>query len=158
MLKVLKLPIFSCISGPDHTRQGLEPSGTTGPHWRFSDPTIYTAGCSSVDGRNFQICKEEVGELLRKPISNFWYFETVVTVPTHPTNFFGLTTPPSPPTITCKKKIPPHNNTPTTPTKRLTKTPWSHLPTRKEGLITRRTARRPGVRHQNVLKPHQVGT
>ena len=31
------------------------------------------------------------------------------------------------------------------------------LPARKEGLITRRTARRPGVRQQNVLSPHQVG-
>jgi hypothetical protein len=31
------------------------------------------------------------------------------------------------------------------------------LPGRKEGLITRRTARRPGVRQQNVLSPRQVG-
>jgi hypothetical protein len=49
------------------------------------------------------------------------------------------------------KKFPPRNKTPVAPTKRLPKTPWPHLPTRKEGLITRRTARRPGVRHQNVL-------
>ena len=56
------------------------------------------------------------------------------------------------------KKFPSRNNTPVAPTKRLPKTAWPHLPTRKEGLITRRTTRRPGVRHQNVLKPHQVGT
>ena len=31
------------------------------------------------------------------------------------------------------------------------------LETMKEGLIAKRTARRPGVRQQNVLTPHQVG-
>ncbi len=56
-----------------------------------------------------------------------------------------------------QKNIPPRNNTPSAPTKRLPKTPCPHLPTRKNGLITRKTARRPGVIHQNVLKPHQVG-
>jgi hypothetical protein len=30
------------------------------------------------------------------------------------------------------------------------------LPVRKEGLITRRTARRPGVRQQNVLSPSRI--
>ena len=39
-VEVLKLPIFRCIYRPSRPRQGFEPSGTTGPHWRFSDPNV----------------------------------------------------------------------------------------------------------------------
>jgi hypothetical protein len=38
----------------------------------------YTNRCALGIAAIFQICKEEVGDALRKPISNFWYFDTVV--------------------------------------------------------------------------------
>jgi hypothetical protein len=125
-----------------------------------------------------EICKEEVGDAPRKPISNVWYFDTVVKNHASTLVKRGVGRSVSPAVCDCadpshqflrphhttittnhnmQKKIPPRNKTPAAPTKHLPKTPWPHLPTRKEGLITRRTARRPGGRHHNVLKPHQVG-
>jgi hypothetical protein len=124
------------------------------------DNCICTTGTKLVQPISFElveaileICKEEVGDAPRKPISNFWYFDTVVknhastlvkrgvgrrsvspavcdcADPSH--QFLR----PHHTTITTnhnmQKNIPPRNKTPAAPTKHLPKTPST--PSNKEG-------------------------
>ena len=99
-----------------------------------------------------EICKEEVGDAPRKPISNFWYFDTVVKNYASTLVKRGVGRSVSPAVCDCadpshqflrphhttittnhnmQEKIPPRKNTPASPTKRLPKTPST--PSNKEG-------------------------